>query len=100
MLDLQCRWFNRDGDGLTIADKIRLNCHKTELGMHCLETCGCLEDRDDDNALTPTLVPTTDGTEESTTCVDEDGMFQTHVGESHFRQVGGRFVFFYYDLIS
>ena len=99
----QCRWFNRD-DNISIADKKRLNCHKTEIGMKCQKTCGCLEDVDDDNALIPTLYPTSaifssdvptyfNNTEEPSTimptietCTDTDGEFQTHKS-NHFRQV-------------
>ena len=42
MSRLKCRWFNRDGDGLTVADKKKLNCHITEIGMNCLGQCGCI----------------------------------------------------------
>lgn len=102
---LQCRWFNRDGDGLTVSDKIRLNCHITEIGMNCLKTCGCYSDRnngdvndDDDDMVVPTLTPTTQSSSDLPTyfstmesskriCDDEEGEFQTHVGASHFRQV-------------
>lgn len=90
----QCRWFNRDGDGLTIEDKMRLNCHRTEIGKHCLETCGCMDD------TMPTFAPTIVSSSEVPTyfepltsiptvesCDDADGEFQTHVGPAHFRKV-------------
>lgn len=58
------------------------------------------DDDDDADMLIPTLAPSFDSTDdkpelsmtllsdsENTTCVDEDGEFQSHVGPAHLRQV-------------
>lgn len=60
-----CRWFNRDD----IEEKKRLNCHSTEIGLNCEETCGCL--------------PSVMGEEvKPTVCIDPNGPFETHEGET------------------
>jgi hypothetical protein len=67
---LQCRWFNRDGDGLTISDKKKLNCHITEIGMNCLGTCGCIG-----ASSVPWEVEDTPIEQ----CIDPTGLFETNV---------------------
>ncbi|KAL3796297.1 hypothetical protein HJC23_008617 [Cyclotella cryptica] len=65
----KCRWFNRDGDGFDVADKKRLNCHITEIGMNCLATCGCLDNE-------PQAWEVED--KQAEICKDPSGLFEIH----------------------
>ena len=77
----KCRWFNRDN----IDEKNKLNSHITEIGMKCLETCGCLRYSTDTNS-TDTLeeneaqVPP-EPVVKKEECVDERGAWETNEGQ-------------------
>jgi len=72
----KCRWFNR-GD---IEYKLKMNCHITEIGLKCRESCGCGNGNSTQSLDTISNYDFDDNDEEENDgieCVDERGAWMT-----------------------